>query len=133
LQQHERAFEDLGTRIAVVTFETTPFVRAYVAETKVTWPVLIDHNRTLYRGYGMHRGRLWDIWGLRTWLAYARELARGRLPRYSGADTRQLGGDVLVGPAGIVRFHYVGSGPADRPSVAAILEARRRHEPRNDA
>ncbi|MBI2835817.1 MAG: AhpC/TSA family protein [Acidobacteria bacterium] len=125
MQQHERAFEDLGTRIAVVTFETTPFVRAYLAETKVTWPILIDHDRTLYRSYGMHRGHLWNIWGPRTWWAYVKELAHGRLPRYSRADTRQLGGDVLVDPEGIVRLHYVGTGPADRPSVAQILQARR--------
>lgn len=124
MQQHEGAFEDLGTRIVVVTFETTPFVRAYVAETKIAWPILVDRNRALYRHYGMHRGYLWNIWGPRTWWAYAKELARGRLPRYTDADTRQLGGDVLVDPAGTVRFHYVGSGPADRPSVAAILEAR---------
>ena len=120
-----RALQELGIRIAVVTFETTPFVRAYLAETKVHWPVLIDHDRTLYRGYGMHQGRLRDIWGGRTWLAYLKELARGRLPKYSGADTRQLGGDVLIDPAGTVRFHHVGTGPADRPSVADILEARR--------
>ena len=125
MQQHERALEDLGIRVAVVTFETTPFVRAYLAETNVAWPVLIDHDRTLYRGYGMHRGRLRDIWGGRTWVAYMKEFARGRLPKYSGADTRQLGGDVLIDPAGIVRLHHVGTGPADRPAVAAILEARR--------
>lgn len=124
MQQHERAFEDRETQIVVVTFETAPLVRAYIAETKTSWPILIDYDRTLYRSYGMHRGHLWNIWGLRTWWAYAKELGRGRLPRYSDADTRQLGGDVLVDPAGTVRFHYVGSGPADRPSVAAILEAR---------
>lgn len=109
----------------VVTFEATPVVRAYIAETHVDWPILIDQNRALYRAYGMHRGRLRDIWGFKTWLAYAKELARGRLPKYSGADTRQLGGDVLIDPAGVVRFHHVGTGPADRPSVATILEARR--------
>lgn len=108
----------------MVTFETTPFARAYVTETKITWPILIDQHRTLYRGYGMHRGRLWNIWGPRTWWAYARELAHGRLPRSSRSDTLQLGGDVLVDPAGVVRFHYVGSGPADRPSVSTILKAR---------
>ena len=125
MQQHERAFEELGTRIVAVTFETTLFVRAYVEETKITWPIFSDRDRTLYRHYGMHRGHLRNIWGPRTWWAYGRELARGRRPRYSGADTRQLGGDVLVDPVGIVRLHYVGTGPADRPSVAAILEARR--------
>jgi hypothetical protein len=125
LQQHQRELEELGIRIAVVTFETAASVRAYIADTGIAWPVLLDQDRTLYRAYGMDRGRLRDIWGIRTWLAYAKELARGRLPRYSGADTRQLGGDVLIDPAGIVRFHHVGTGPADRPAVAAILEARR--------
>lgn len=85
----------------------------------------MDVDRALYRGYGMHQGRLRDIWGARTWIAYLKEFARGRLPKYSGADTRQLGGDVLIDPTGIVRFHHVGTGPGDRPSVAAILEARR--------
>ena len=112
-------------RIVVVTFETAPFVRAYIRDTNVAWPILIDHDRSLYSSYGMHRGKLWDIWGPRTWLAYAKELARGRLPKSSDADTQQLGGDVLVDPAGTVRLHHVGSGPADRPSVASILEAAR--------
>ncbi|MBI2828750.1 MAG: hypothetical protein HYX77_05720 [Acidobacteria bacterium] len=125
MQQRQQAFDGLRIRTVVVTFEAAPFVRAYIAETMVTWLILIDPDRTLYRGYDMHRGRLRDIWGVRTWLAYMKELARGRLPKYSGADTRQLGGDVLIDPAGIVRFHHVGTGPADRPSVAAILEARR--------
>lgn len=58
-----------ATGVVVVTFESMPFVRAYLAETKVAWPILIDHDRTLYRGCGMHRGRLSDIWGLRTWWA----------------------------------------------------------------
>jgi len=113
-------------RIAVVTFETSPLVRAYLADTSIAWPVLIDAERRVYRAYGMHRGRLSDIWGLGTWMAYAKELARGRLPRSSGGDTRQLGGDVLIDPDGQVRLHHVGRGPADRPSVAAILDARRR-------
>lgn len=112
-------------RIVVVTFETASFVRAYIADTKITWPILIDHDRSLYRSYGMDRGTLWDIWGPRSWLAYAKELARGRLPKSPTADTRQLGGDVLIDPVGTVRLHHVGSGPADRPSVATILEAAR--------
>jgi hypothetical protein len=29
---------------------------------------------------------------------------------------------VLIDPAGLVRFHHVGSGPGDRPSVDLLLE-----------
>jgi len=124
LQQQQQTLLELGIQVAIVTFETASKVRSYLAEMKFRWPVLFDHDRTLYRGYGMDRGRLRDIWGGRTWIAYMKEFARGRLPKYSGGDTLQLGGDVLIDPTGIVRFHHVGSGPGDRPSVAAILEAR---------
>jgi len=126
LQQQQETLRDLGIQVAIVTFETAPKVRSYLAEMKFSWPVFINEDRTQYRGYGMDRGRLRDIWGGRTWIAYMKEFARGRLPKYSGGDTKQLGGDVLIDPAGIVRFHHVGSGPGDRPSVAAVLEARRR-------
>lgn len=121
MQQHQRTFEDLGTRVAIVTFEATPFARAYAADTGLRWPILIDERRTLYEHYGMRRGRLSDIWGLPTWWAYAKEFARGRLPRAPGADPRQLGGDVLIDPSGIVRLHHIGRGPADRPAVERIL------------
>jgi hypothetical protein len=28
---------------------------------------------------------------------------------------------VLIDPAGVVRVHHVGSGPADRPSIESLL------------
>jgi len=85
----------------------------------------MDESRTLYHAFGMLHGRWQDIWGLPTWWAYLKELARGKLPRATLADTSQLGGDVLVDPTGIVRFVHVGNGPADRPSIATLLRARR--------
>jgi hypothetical protein len=127
LQQYRRAFEDLDTQVVVVTFERGPLARAYVADTGLAWPILVDEDRTLYRAYGMLRGGRWQIWGPRTWWAYAKELLRGITPSASalGSDGNQLGGDVLVDASGMVRFLHVGSGPGDRPSVAALLAARR--------
>jgi len=124
LQQHGQTFESLNTKIAVVTFEATPFARHYVAQTGLAWPLLVDEARELYRAYGMLSGRIRDIWGPRTMWAYLKELARGKLPRARRADTLQLGGDVLIDPAGIVRLHHVGSGPGDRPSVSRLLSVR---------
>ena len=111
-------------QIAVATFEARPSVRAYIDETHVGWPVLIDETRETYRAYGMLQAKPWDLWGPSTWWAYLKELVRGRLPRWPHSDTFQQGGDVLIDPAGIVRFHHVGAGPADRPSVATLLRAR---------
>jgi alkyl hydroperoxide reductase subunit AhpC len=125
LQQHEQALNELGTRIVVVTFERVAVAQRYANETEIRWPVLVDTTRALYRAYGMQRGRAWDIWGPRSWWAYAKEAVRGRFPRRPTDDTAQLGGDVLVDPHGAVRLLHVGAGPADRPSMDVILRVRR--------
>jgi alkyl hydroperoxide reductase subunit AhpC len=121
LRQREAALEGLGVAVLVVTFEAGFLARAYVENTRLAWPLVMDESRALYAAYGMLRGRAWDIWGPATWLAYARSLARGGALRRATGDVSQLGGDVLIDPDGIVRVHHVGSGPADRPSVQSLL------------
>jgi len=82
----------------------------------------LDAEKTLYHHYGMFSGGFWDIWGPPTWIAYLKLLVKGRKISRSAGDVEQRGGDVVIDPAGIIRFHHVGSGPADRPSIEAILE-----------
>ena len=110
-------------KVVVVTFEMGPVTQAYVRETELHWPLVVDESRKLYLAFDMHRGRWRDILGPAAWLTYAKLLARGRKLRSSSGDVKQLGGDVLIDPVGIVRLHHVGSGPADRPSISSILEA----------
>ena len=123
-QQHTE-LEALGVQVAVVTFEANELARAYVGDTGLRWPLLVDERRELYHAYGMLRASFWDVWGPATWLAYLRALRRGqRLVRRhdeSDADVHQRGGDVLIDPAGVVRLHHVGEGPADRPAVSEIF------------
>ena len=107
--------------VAAVTFETPQRAKMYVEETGFPWPILIDTSRSLYRAFGMDRGSFWAIWGPQNWGAYFKIMARGRMPRRPHDDVNQLGGDVLVDPAGIVRLHHVGRGPADRPSIDSLL------------
>lgn len=107
----------------MVTFESGFLARGYIDEMGLEWPLLVDEKREIYRAYGMLDAGFWDIWGPSTWLAYGKELLRGRLPKRSSGDIRQRGGDVLIDPEGIVRLHHVGIGPADRPEVDAILKA----------
>ena len=124
LQQHERTFQELKTQIVAVTFEATAFARAYVEETRLRWPILTDETRELYRAYRMLAGTSWDVLGPSSWWVYLKELTMGELPKRPGSDIFQLGGDVLIDPAGTVRFHHVGRGPADRPTVDTLLRAR---------
>lgn len=124
MQQAEGELVRLGVQALAVTFEDAAAARAYVAETGLRWPLLVDAERRLYRAYGMRKARLRHLFGPATLRAYWREARLGRFPRLPRADTAQQGGNVLIDPAGLVRFHHVGRGPADRPAVRELLAAR---------
>ena len=121
MREQEDEFSRRNVSIAVVSFEHDYFARQYVAETRLTWPLLLDTSRAAYRSYGMLAASFWDVWGPPTWWAYLKALRHGQTPKKSEGDIFQRGGDVLIDPAGIVRLHHVGSGPADRPAVETIL------------
>ena len=107
----------------MVTFEGREAAMAYAEETGVHCPIVMDEERTLYAAYGLRAARIRHLIGPTTLMAYAREVLRGVWPRRPVADTIQQGGDVLIDPEGIVRFHHVGLGSGFRPSIDAILTA----------
>ena len=90
---------------------------AYVQQTNLTWPLLLDEDRKLYRAYQMEYGRRWAIYGPASIWNYAKLIVYR-----PGKDWRQMGGDVLIDPDGVVRLHYVSESPHDRPPVTSILE-----------
>lgn len=107
----------------IVTFESREHVITHLQGLEVQWPVLLDETCDLYRRYHMYSAGFWDIWGPRTWWAYLKEILKGNMPKPSTGNIQQRGGNVLIDEFGIIQFHHVGSGPADRPSVATLLRA----------
>jgi hypothetical protein len=106
--------------VAVVTFEQAWRAEAYVRDTGTTWPILLDRDRVLYTAYDMHRGSRRKVLGVRQWWTYIRLILRGHRVQRPTDDIYQLGGDVLIDPAGIVQLHFVSDSPVDRPSLDSI-------------
>ena len=105
----------------VITFETRRQAEAYVRETDLPWPLLVDTSRTVYRAYEMRRGSPWEIWSPASWGTYMNLLRKGRRVKPPTGDIYQLGGDVVIDPAGKIALHRVEKGPADRPPIAELL------------
>ena len=121
MRDHEEEFRRRNVKIVVVTFETGFLARSYVEDTSLAWPLLVDDTRETYTNYGMLSASYWDVWGPKTWWAYLKEIGKGKKFIKSEGDIFQRGGDVLIGPGGTVHLHHIGAGPADRPTVEALL------------
>lgn len=114
--------DEASVTVKVVAFDDDFMAKAYVAKTKLSWPLLLDSKRELYRGYGMERGTFWQLYNPISIFKYLWLIVTGTRPGKPGSDWNQMGGDILIDPDGIVRMHFVSGNPHDRPSVKEIFE-----------
>lgn len=118
--------EEFGdTDVILVTFTDPTNLAAYRQRHDLELPVVIDRDLSAYRALGLGRGSLRRIWGLRAARRYAgilRDQGFGALRRPT-EDTRQLGGDFVIGPDGRLVYGFWGGGPDDRPDVDDLVAA----------
>lgn len=119
--------DELGTDtdVVLIMFGDVAFDRYDMSS--ISYPILRDPDRSMYRAYGLGRGSLLDVWGwaaIRKYVGIIRRGGRSQLERAT-EDTRQLAGDFVVAPDGTLAWGYWGDGPADRPSVDAVIAAVR--------
>lgn len=119
--------DDLGDRtdVALITFTSRANLAEYEDTHDLGFPVLMDPDRSGYAAYGLGRGSLrrmysWPV--LRTYAEILRQDGFSQLKRTT-EDTRQLGGDFVVGPDGLLRYGFWGEGPDQRPSVDELIDA----------
>ena len=118
--------DELGDiSVAVVTFSDLSELAGYSEHLGVPFPLLSDPTRALYRRFDLARGSLRAVYGWETLRRYAQLLRRGRRPRRPTTDTRQLGGDFVIDPAGILVAAFRESSPVDRPTVDELVSAVR--------
>ena len=121
LRQRESELVARNISVKIVTFDGDVLATAYAQSTNLAWPLLFDRDLTLYSAFGMAKGSWWSIYGPSSIWKYLTLIFSGRKPGKPGSDWRQMGGDVLIDPEGIVRLHHISSSPHDRPEVDHIL------------
>jgi hypothetical protein len=120
------ALTSLGVRIAVLFFSQLKRLPDYRVRHDIpaSIPLLADEGRTVYTAYGMRVGTLRQIYAPEVLAKYARLMQSGMKMRLkTDEDTRQLGGDIVIGPDGRVRFAVCSKNQADRPSVESLVAA----------
>ena len=123
MRQKHGDIEDRGASVLAVSFEPWDRLFQLSRQLQLPFPLLSDQERDSYRAYGLQRGYLRQIFSLRTVLAYVKLLAQGRLYHFRRSDLRQLGGDFIVDPEGVIPYQYRSAAPHDRPSVDELMRA----------
>lgn len=116
--------DELGdAEVVVVFFDGTDRLAAYRAHHDLPSRIrlLADPERRVYEALGIGRGSWWRVWGPRTLLAYGRLVARGRRYERHRGDSLQLGGDVVIGPDGLLRAVHRPADPDARPTVDELV------------
>jgi hypothetical protein len=111
--------------VVVVTFANPRVLRGYRRRFADPLTVVADEERLLYRALGFGRGSFWRIWGWKSARKYIELLREGHQLEKTDADTRQLGGNAVVGADGRLSWVFAGDGPDDRPTVDQIISAVR--------
>ena len=119
----QEEFEQLNTRVFIVSFGSFPAIREWMKEVCRTFSVLLDRDRAVYKAYQLERSRLraWHPHVL--WVYIRRWLQGGKFFESHGDDTSQLGGDFIVDTNGTLQLVHPSSDPTDRPSVDDLLNA----------
>ena len=122
LRQHQSELARLKVDVKVVTFDNDCMSQAYLRDTQLTWPLLIDSRQELYQAYGLLRASWWTLLNPVTILGYLKLMWLGVRPGWPGSDWQQLGGDVIIDPTGNIRLKHISHDPHDRPTIATIME-----------
>ena len=121
----DRFDEFAPTNVVLITFTRPRNLRGFRHLLGLSYPVVADETRDVYRAYGLGRGAWWQVWSLRTLRAYGRLLRGGARLRRPTEDIRQLGGDFVVDADGVLVYTYRSKRPDDRPSVDELVQAVR--------
>ena len=112
------AFRELNAEVLAIAAVGLQPLTAFARELELPFPVLADASAEVYFAFGLGKGLLIRP---RTLLAAARLVWRAkRLYRPIG-DILQVGGDVIVDRAGVVRYAHSSEDPTDRPEAPELL------------
>ncbi len=112
--------------VLVISFDPPRQVRGYCRRFAQPFACLTDEPRAAYEAFGLRRASWLRTLTPRALAPYIRLIfspGRTSFGRAAENDLRQMGGDFVVAPDGLLTLAYASHDPADRPSVDAIVAA----------
>ncbi|MEI7775406.1 MAG: SelL-related redox protein [Verrucomicrobiota bacterium] len=114
--------EKNGTKLVLVHMGTVESFAAFTAKYGLSdVSAISDPERRLYRGLGLRRGKLSQLFGWRVWWRGQKSFFDGHRPGALEGDGTQMPGVFLIQRGRVVR-RFIHADAADRPDYAALAQ-----------
>ena len=114
--------EKNGTKLVLVHMGTVESFSAFTAKYGLSdVSAISDPERRLYRGLGLRRGKLSQLFGWRVWWRGQKSFFEGHRPGALEGDGTQMPGVFLIQRGRVVR-RFIHADAADRPDYAALAQ-----------
>lgn len=123
MREREKGFQLKGARIAAVSLGDTEYARIFRQDTGITFPLLIDTERTAYRTIDLGVGSIFSIFSLVNRQARTRANAAGYRQHKLGKNPFQLGGSFIFGPGNVDLYAHANDTFGDNAPIAELLAA----------
>jgi peroxiredoxin len=124
LHQSREKFEDSGFKIVLVGLGTPEQAEKFRKEFSLSFPILCDPGKDLYRAFGLGKGRFVDFASPVLLMRGLRIMGRGIVPGIPRGNVFQLPGVFLIDTDGNIRFAHYAKNPADYPSAESLLAVK---------
>ncbi len=125
MEPHLPELRALGADVWAIALTPPRRAAAYLERYPLPLRVAVVPGRKLCVALGLGRTTWWSILSPPSIGRYLAAILRGTWPRkpVKGEDLLQLGGEVVVDAAGVIRWLYRSRTATDRPRVSAVLKA----------
>jgi hypothetical protein len=121
LREHEHEFKQAGATLAAVGLGDLHYARLFREETGITFPLLVDPERTAYKAARLKSGNLLHLFRRENAEARARAKAAGHRQHRLGKNPFQLGASFVFAPGNRDLFVHLSRTFGDNADPKALL------------
>jgi peroxiredoxin len=121
LHNARKRFEEKGFHVVLVGLGTAEQAEKFRAEFSLSFPIICDPQKELYRRYGLGRGGVSSLVSPAVLLRGMRTMSRGYAPGIPRGDVMQMPGVFLINTEGNILYSYYSKDASDHPPVDTLL------------
>ncbi len=121
LHNSRNQFDEIGFQVVLVGLGSAEQAEQFKKEFSLTFPIVCDPQKDLYRQYGLGRGGVSSLASPAVILRGMRAMSRGYTPGIPQGDVMQMPGVFLIDTGGNIRYSYYSKDASDHPQVNSLL------------